>query len=142
MTWRRAALRSASPLALASTANAQAFSGGAALSGMLADVAWWSVTIGAALAAIAFGGLLVRSRRDERLTAAERRNVSLRTALDRTVALLDADDQRTIVRDGAVGEPDVSRSPRACRRARRQDGLSHFRQMADRRKRRRARQRR
>lgn len=107
MMWRRTALRSASPIALASSAKAQAFSGGAALSGMLADVAWWSVTIGAALAAIAFGGLLVRSRRDERLAAAERRNVSLRTALDRTVALLDADDQRTVVWDKAVGEPDV-----------------------------------
>jgi PAS domain-containing protein len=65
----------------------------------LQDVVWIAITAGTALAALLASGLLVRFRRDDRLAAAERQVMTLRAALDRTEALLDADDQRTVVWD-------------------------------------------
>lgn len=109
MTRWRTALRAGSALALLSTADAQTLPGLSpiALGGALADVLWWSVTAGTALAALVSVGLLLRSRRDEKLAIADRQVTLLRSAHDRAVSLLDADDQRTVVWDKTTGEPEV-----------------------------------
>ena len=72
-----------------------------------ASVVWWAVTAGTAFAALVAFGLYLHTRRDERLAAAEKKISGLSTALDRTAALLDADDQRTIVWESAVADPQV-----------------------------------
>jgi signal transduction histidine kinase len=71
------------------------------------DVVWAAITVGMALAALFSFALLIRNRRDSTLAAARGELVALRSALDRTEALLDADDQRTIVWDSAVAPPQV-----------------------------------
>ena len=74
----------------------------------LGDVVWLAVTAGTALAALAAFALFLRAR--ARRQADDRRRArrsALRAALDRTEALLDADDQRTIVWDSAVAPPQV-----------------------------------
>ncbi len=106
-TRRRAALGAASALALLSPAQAQSGLSPAAIDGALGDLVWWAVTAGTALAALVAFGLLLRTRRDDRIAATEREAVALRSALDRAGALLDADDQRTVVWDTAVAEPQV-----------------------------------
>jgi signal transduction histidine kinase len=88
--------------ALVSPAFAQSLASGA-----LGDVVWWAVTLGMALAALAAFGLFIHTRRDERLASSEKRIAGLNAALDRTVSLLDADDQRTIVWENSTGEPHV-----------------------------------
>ncbi len=75
--------------------------------GFLDDIVWWSVTGGIAIAALVAFALYINTRRDERLVAADRRITALNAALDRANALLDADDQKTIVWDSAVSEPKV-----------------------------------
>lgn len=104
--WRGAALGAASALVVAAPARAELVSG-TALGGTLGDVVWWSVTAGTALAALAAFGLYLRVRGDDRLAAAKGELTALRAALDRTEALLDADDQKTVVWDSAVTEPRV-----------------------------------
>jgi signal transduction histidine kinase len=73
----------------------------------LGSVVWAAVTAGTALAAMVAFGLLLRVRRDERIVAAEKEAVALRSALDRTEALLDADDQKTVVWESTIAEPRV-----------------------------------
>ncbi len=104
----RAALLGAAPLTL-SSAEAQTLPN-LSLNGMeaaLNNVAWAAVTAGTALAALIAFTLFLRARRDERLVAAQREAAVLRTALDRTEALLDADDQKTVVWESATSEPRV-----------------------------------
>jgi len=79
----------------------------AGLDARLGDVAWAAVTAGTALAALVAFGLLIRSRRDERAVASEREVAALRSALDRTEALLDADDQKTVIWESTIAEPRV-----------------------------------
>jgi signal transduction histidine kinase len=88
-------------------ANAQSFAPPPGLDAMLGNVIWWAVTGGTAVAAFVAFGLLFRARGDQRLTIAQREIVTLRAARDRAEALLGADDQRTIVWDTAVGEPQI-----------------------------------
>ena len=66
-----------------------------------------AITVGIALAALGAFAAFMRSRRDDRLSAAQAELRSMRASLDRTEALLDADDQRTIVWDSAVAEPRI-----------------------------------
>ncbi len=73
----------------------------------LDDMVWLAITAGTALAAICAVALLMRTRRDDRLAAAQAETMALRSALDRTEALLDADDQRTVVWESAVAPPQV-----------------------------------
>ena len=75
--------------------------------GALGELVWWAVTAGTAVAALVAFGLYLTTRRDEVLAAAEKKIATLSTALDRTGALLDADDQRTVVWDTSVAEPQV-----------------------------------
>ena len=104
--WRCAALRAALAAAFASPAAAQTLPA-ADLQAALGNVAWLAVTVGSALAALAALALLIRNRRDDRLVAAEAEILSLRSALDRTEALLDADDQKTVIWDSSVAESRV-----------------------------------
>ncbi len=108
-TWRRAALGAALTPVLLSTAAAQRLSDRSlgATNGLLGDLIWWAVTAGTALAALIAFGLYLRNRRDEQVLAAGRKVAALNAALDRTRALLDADDQRTVVWDTAVTDPQV-----------------------------------
>jgi signal transduction histidine kinase len=104
-----AALGLVSVSALLSPANAQSLFD-VSLPGIdaaLGNVAWAAVTAGTALAALFAFGLFLRARRDETLVAAERELVALRSALDRTEALLDADDQKTVVWESTAAEPQV-----------------------------------
>ena len=71
------------------------------------DVVWMAVTAGTALAAMAAFALFLRARRDDKLQTSQSELLSLRAALDRTEALLEADDQRTIVWELAVALPQV-----------------------------------
>ena len=73
----------------------------------LGSVAWIAVTAGSTLAALIAFWLLLRVRRDDRLVAAENALVALRSELDRTEALLDADDQKTVVWESVTAEPRV-----------------------------------
>ena len=75
---------------------------------MLGNVIWWAVTAGTALAAFAAFGLLLRarSRRSPRDGAARDRARFAPRAIARE-ALLGADDQRTVIWDTAVGEPQI-----------------------------------
>ena len=107
MARRNAVLRAASALTSFSTAQAQTLPGLDTVGAALGAVAWWSVTAGSALAALVFLALLLLSRRDERTVKAESHAVALRAQLDRAELLLDADDQRTVVWDKAVSEPEV-----------------------------------
>lgn len=95
--------------ALASPARAQDPSGASLtrLNADLGEVMWLAVTIGTALAALLSFWLFLRNRRDDRLAAAEVEIVALRSALDRTEALLETDDQRTVVWDSAVTAPQL-----------------------------------
>jgi signal transduction histidine kinase len=105
--WRWAA--PLAPLALASPAGAQNMEN-LALAGLrfdVGDLVWAAITAGIALSALLSFMLLMRSRRDSSLAAASADMLALRSALDRTEALLDADDQRTIVWDSAAAPPDV-----------------------------------
>jgi signal transduction histidine kinase len=101
----RAAAALAATAALLSPAKAQSLS--VLGPGALADVVWWAVTVGIAIAALVAFGLFFNARRDERVVAVEKKIAALNAALDRSEALLDADDQRTIVWDSAVGEAQV-----------------------------------
>jgi signal transduction histidine kinase len=98
----------ASALAV-SSASAQALSDLSlpGLDGALGDVAWMAVTAGTALAALVAFGMLIRSRRDGRAGSAEQEIAALRSALDRTEALLDADDQKTVIWESTIAEPRV-----------------------------------
>jgi signal transduction histidine kinase len=97
-----------SALVTASTAYAQApVASFSSLGVGLGQVMWIAVTIGTALAALLSSWLLLRNRPGDRLAAAEAEIVALRSALDRTEALLDTDDQRTIVWDSAVANPRI-----------------------------------
>ena len=71
------------------------------------SVIWIAVTAGTALAALTAFALFLRARRDDRFAAAQNEMLALRAKLDRTEALLDADDQRTIIWDSAVTAPQV-----------------------------------
>jgi signal transduction histidine kinase len=108
-TLRRLALASAAVLPTAVPAEAQRLAGIdlGALGNELAALAWLSVTVGTALAAIAAFALYLRGRRDDRSLAAQKEIVALRSALDRTKTLLDADDQRTILWDSAIAPASV-----------------------------------
>jgi signal transduction histidine kinase len=103
----RAAPALAAGLTAASPAAAQSFIdltfGGAPLG----DVAWLAITGGTALAALAAFALFMRTRRDDRLAAAEGEVMALRAALDRTEALLDADDQKTIIWESVAMPPQI-----------------------------------
>ncbi len=104
-----AALTAGSVPLSVSSASAQRLSATSlpGLEAAIGGVAWAAVTAGTALAAMLAFGLFLRSRRDERLGAAEREIVALRSKLDRTEALLDADDQKTVVWESMAGEPRV-----------------------------------
>jgi signal transduction histidine kinase len=105
---RRAALPLISGLVIATPAKGQALSELTAVAGLpIGTVAWVAIMAGTSLAAIVAFSLLVRARRDDRLVAAETEATALRAALDRTEALMEADDQRTIVWDSAVAAPHV-----------------------------------
>ena len=106
-TQRRAALGLVAAAALFSPAEAQSLADHSLRAGTLGEVVWWAVTAGTAFAALVAFGLYLHTRRDERLAAAEKKISGLSTALDRTAALLDADDQRTIVWESAVSDPQV-----------------------------------
>src|SRR5688500_12210559 len=107
-TWLRATLPSMSGLALAAPAQAQELARLRLESfGGLGDLVWIAVTAGTAIAAVAAVSLLLRSRGGGRLAAAQAEIRSLRAELDRTAALLEADDTRTLVLDSAVAEPQV-----------------------------------
>ena len=107
-TTRCAALTVGSTLVGSASASAQSFSSlPPGLDAMLGNVIWWAVTGGTALAAFAAFGLLLRASRDDRLATAQREIVTLRAARDRAEALIGADDQRTIIWDTAVGEPQI-----------------------------------
>jgi signal transduction histidine kinase len=90
-----------------SPVRAQSFADAPLSAGALGDLVWWAVTAGTALAALVAFGLYLYARRDERLAAAEKKIATLNAALDRTGALLDADDQRTIVWESVASEPQV-----------------------------------
>jgi signal transduction histidine kinase len=96
-------------LALRAPADAAPLSGFAhgVGAGALASLAWWVVTIGTALAALTAFALLLRARSDEGSASAEKRLAAMNVALDRTRALLDADDQRTIVWEAFGAEPEI-----------------------------------
>ena len=105
---RHAALTLGPTLIASASAKAQSFSGlPPGLDQMLADVIWWVVTGGTSLAALVAFGLLLRSGRDARLAVLKRETASLRAQRDRVEALLDADDQKSIVWDSAVSEPEI-----------------------------------
>jgi len=101
----RAATGLFATVTLVSSAKAQSLS--VLGPGALAEIVWWAVTLGVAIAALAAFGLYLHARRDEHAVAAQTKIAALNAALDRTEALLDADDQRTIVWEGAAGEPQV-----------------------------------
>ncbi|MGH6924314.1 MAG: ATP-binding protein [Propylenella sp.] len=107
-TSRRAAALASLP-ALFSPARAQSLSDLplASIETALGNVVWAAVTAGTALAALLAFALFLRVRRDDRLAAAEKEIVALRSALDRTEALLDADDQKTVVWESVASEPRV-----------------------------------
>ena len=109
MPRRRAALRAGSALPLASTARGadllRAFARRARWRARL--LVWWAVTARDGARRSASVGLLLRARRDDAISMAERQVVSLRSPHDRAVSLLDADDQRTVVWDKATSEPEV-----------------------------------
>jgi len=96
----------AAPL-LITSANAQSLAGRPLGTAALGDLVWWAVTVGIAIAALAAFALYLNARRDERLASAEKKLAALSAVLDRTAALLDADDQRTVVWEGAAAEPRV-----------------------------------
>lgn len=73
----------------------------------LDQVVWLSVTAGSVFVALASLSMFMRNRRDDRLAAAENELVELRMALDRTEALLAADDQKTIVWENGAAVPKV-----------------------------------
>jgi signal transduction histidine kinase len=75
------------------------------IAGSLNNVVWAAVTAGTALAALVAFALLLRTRGSDRSAATAAEVQQLRSALDRTEALLDADDQRTLVFDSAVTPP-------------------------------------
>lgn len=77
------------------------------LSGTLALVIWAAVTVGSAVAALAAIALFLKARRDNHTEAAKHEAAALRAALDRTEALLDADDQKTVVWESAVSPPQI-----------------------------------
>ncbi len=102
-----AALTPALALAPVSQARAQSLVALDTIGGMLGALVWWAITAGFALAALVAFGLLLKGRRDERLKSAESEVGNLRLALDRTRALLDADDQKTVVWDSTTSEAEV-----------------------------------
>ncbi len=104
-----AALGVVSASALLSPVKAQSFSDLSlrSIDAALGNVVWIAVTGGTALAALVAFGLFLHARREERLVEAEREIASLRSALDRTEALLDADDQKTVVWESTAAEPKV-----------------------------------
>lgn len=105
---RCAALTLGSTLIAAASAKAQTLAvAPSGLDRMLIEVVWWAVTAGMALAALIAFTLLLRARRDSPTTTGDRHTTALRVARDRAEALLDADDQRTVVWDSAVAEPVV-----------------------------------
>ncbi len=106
-TWRCAALISTPPSALASPAWAQSLPDLAALGSALGAVMWTAVVAGIALSAALALMLCMRARRDNALAAAQAEILRLRSTLDRTEALLDADDQRTLVWDSSVAAPQL-----------------------------------
>src|SRR5688572_762409 len=73
----------------------------------LDDMVWLAITAGTALAAVGAAALLMRTRRDDRLAVAQAEVMALRSALDRSEALLDADDQKTVVWESALAPPQV-----------------------------------
>ena len=75
--------------------------------GDFAGLIWIAVTAGMGFAALIAVTLLMQSRRDHRLADAEAEVENLRLALDRTEALLEADDQRTIAWASAATPPQV-----------------------------------
>jgi signal transduction histidine kinase len=106
--WWCAALLVTVALASATPARAQALSDLPALTGLsLDDLAWAAVTAGSGVAAIVAFWLFLRTRRQDRVAAAGREIRTLRAALDRTEALLEADDQRTVIWDSAVTAPQI-----------------------------------
>ncbi|SEQ50357.1 Signal transduction histidine kinase [Faunimonas pinastri] len=90
--------------AIATPASAAPLAGsGSAFGTVLA----FSVCSGSVLVAAASLYLLGRSRRDNRLGSAQAEIADLRSQVDRAEALLAADDQKTIVWDGASASADV-----------------------------------
>ena len=92
---------------LGSSAHAQVNRSLEALGASLGDLVWIAVTAGTALAAVGAFALLLRGSRADKLAMAQAEIMSLRAALDRTAALLEADDQRTLIWDSAVAAPHV-----------------------------------
>jgi len=75
--------------------------------GDFAGLIWIAVTAGMGLAALIAFTLLMQTRRDSRLADSEAEVENLRLALDRTEALLEADDQRTIAWVSPATPPQV-----------------------------------
>lgn len=103
------ALSCFSALAPGSTAQAQA-AGDLSFGGFgaaLGEVVWVAVTAGTACAALVAFALFLRNRRDDRLAGAEGEVMALRAELDRTEALLEADDQRTLVWESAAAPAQI-----------------------------------
>ena len=87
----------------------------AGLGAALGDVVWMAVTAGTALAASPPSRFSCARGATTGWPPRSARSMALRAALDRTEALLDADDQRTIVWD--IGRRRRRRSSAACRSA-------------------------
>ncbi|MDQ3558866.1 MAG: ATP-binding protein [Pseudomonadota bacterium] len=73
----------------------------------LGDVVWVAVAAGTACAALLTFALFLRNRRDDRLAGVEGEVMALRAELDRTEALLEADDQRTVVWESVAAPAQV-----------------------------------
>jgi PAS domain-containing protein len=106
--WRRSALLISTALTAGGSAQAQSLGAlGGGLDEQLGNLVWAAVTAGTAFAAIVAFSLFLRAKRDDKLAAAGSEIMRLRSALDRTEALLDADDQRTLVFESAVAPPQI-----------------------------------
>ena len=73
----------------------------------IGDVFGIAVSAGSILAAVFALALVFRTRKDDRLAAAQAEIVHLKATLDRSQTLLSADDQKTVVWDDASATPQV-----------------------------------
>jgi signal transduction histidine kinase len=105
--WRLSSALAPATALLGDPAKAQSLPNLDALNDALGTVTWVAVTAGTALAAIAAFALFLRNRRDDKVEKLQAENAALRSRLDRTEALLGADDQRTIIWDTAVSAPQI-----------------------------------
>ena len=107
---RRLAWAAAIPVSCAASFPANAAFPDASLDMIFAnagDALWLAVCTGSVLAAGVTSTLFLRARKDHRVEAAEAEIGRLKALLDRSEALLSADDQKTLVWDGVSGTPQL-----------------------------------